>query len=146
MYAITMFEDACGRTRTADGIVIDHVKRPRVPSLFISIATPTLLIWRLIFVAVLAECAAVNVGRTQVATTEAADAVKPSSPDSPLVRELQTPGPVSTLVWSSDGTKFAAGSLGKVITIWDSAGQMVRQIQREKSIFWIQRYICLCFW
>jgi WD40 repeat protein len=135
MYAITMFEDACGRTRTADGIVIDHVKRPRVPSLFISIATPTLLIWRLIFVAVLAECAAVNVGRTQVATTEAADAVKPSSPDSPLVRELQTPGPVSTLVWSSDRIKFAAGSLGKVITIWDSAGQMVRQIQRERAFF-----------
>jgi WD40 repeat protein len=135
MYAITMFEDACGRTRTADGIVIDRVKRPRVPSLFISIATPTLLIWQLIFVAVLAECAAVNVGRTQAATTEPADALKPSWPNLPLVRELQTPGPVSTLVWSSDGTKFAAGSLGKVITIWDSAGQIVRQIQRERAFF-----------
>jgi DNA-binding beta-propeller fold protein YncE len=135
MYAITMFEDVCGRTRTADGIVIDRVKRPTGLNLFISITALTLLIWQLIFGASSVECADFNFGRAQAAATEPADAVKPSSPDSPLIRELQTPGPVSTLVWSSDGTKFAAGSLGKVITIWDSAGQVVWQIQRERAFF-----------
>jgi WD40 repeat protein len=84
----------------------------------------------------------------QTATTEPVDAAKPTLPNLRLVRELQTPGPVSTVVWSSDGTKLAAGSLegpfapfniqnpyGKVITIWDSSGHVVRQIQRETAFF-----------
>jgi WD40 repeat protein len=147
MYAIIMFEDVCRRTRTADGIVIDRVKRPRVPR-FISIGALTLLIWQLIFVALSIECAAVYVGRAQAATTEPAGAMKPPLPNLQLVRELQTSGRVSTLVWSSDGTKLAAGSLGgllppfyiqnpygKVIIIWDSAGHIIRQIQRETAFF-----------
>jgi WD40 repeat protein len=84
----------------------------------------------------------------QTATTEPVGAAKPTLPNLRLVHELQTPGPVSTLVWSSDGTKLAAGSLGgrfppfniqnpygKVITIWDSLGHVVRQIQGETAFF-----------
>ena len=85
---------------------------------------------------------------SQTATTEPVGAAKPTLPNLRLVHELQTLGPVSTLVWSSDGTKLAAGSLGgrfppfniqnpygKVITIWDSSGHVIQQIQREGEFF-----------
>jgi WD40 repeat protein len=42
---------------------------------------------------------------------------KSPSRDLQLIWELETPGPVMTLVWSSDGTKLAAGSIGQPVTV-----------------------------
>lgn len=68
-------------------------------------------------------------------------------PNLQLVRELRSPGPITGLTWSSDGTKIAASSkypnanmygtqlpspFGKLITIWDSQGRVVQQLNREK--------------
>jgi len=70
-----------------------------------------------------------------------------------VVRELQTPGPVSSVLWSSDGTKLAASSLGagadlpfvfgahipspfgSLITIWNADGQVFRKLERPKPFF-----------
>src|SRR5262249_11884008 len=68
------------------------------------------------------------------------------------VRELETPGPVSRLLWSSDGTKLAACILGpgadmpfigthlpspfgSLITIWSADGKVFRKLQRQKPFF-----------
>jgi WD40 repeat protein len=70
-----------------------------------------------------------------------------------LVYELQTPGEISAVTWSSDGTKLAASSIGQsgvipilppmyvpnpfgsLITIWDSDGHIYRQIKRPQPFF-----------
>jgi WD40 repeat protein len=147
MYAVISLEDICRRTR-ADGIVMDHVKRRRSPGVFIPIVALTLLLWQHIFLATSVDWAVLDVGQAQAATSEPVGAAKRTLPNLRLVDELQTPGLVSTVVWSSDGTKLAAGSLGggfspfniqnpfgKIITIWDSLGHVVRQIQRETAFF-----------
>jgi WD40 repeat protein len=148
MRALISSEDICRRTRGADGIVINRVKRRRPLSVFIPAVALTLLLWHHIFSATSVDWSVLNVGQAQAATSEPVGAAKPTLPNLRLVHELQTPGPVSTVVWSSDGTKLAAGSLGgslppfniqnpygKVITILDSLGHFVRQIQRETAFF-----------
>jgi WD40 repeat protein len=71
-----------------------------------------------------------------------------------LVRELQTPGPTSAVIWSSDGTKLAALSygsparlpggfllaspFGSLITVWNADGSVVRELHRPKPFFQTQ--------
>jgi len=83
-------------------------------------------------------------------------AQRPGLPKLQIVRELQTPGPVSSMLWSSDGNKLAASSLisgadipgargapgmhipspfGSLITIWDADGQVFRKLQRPQPFF-----------
>jgi WD40 repeat protein len=148
MRALISSEDICRRTRGADGIVINRVTRRRPLSVFILAVALALLLWQHIISATSVEWSVLNVGQAQAATSEPVGAAKPTLPNLRLVHELQTPGPVSTVVWSSDGTELAAGSLGgalppfniqnpygKVITIWDSLGHVVRRIQRETAFF-----------
>src|SRR5262245_18459234 len=70
-----------------------------------------------------------------------------------VVRELQTPGLLSSVLWSSDGTKLAASSLGagadlpfvfgahipspfgSLITIWNADGQVFRKLESQKPFF-----------
>jgi len=84
------------------------------------------------------------------------DAQRPGLPKLQIVRELQTPGPVSSLLWSSNGAKLAASSLfagadipgipgapamhipspfGSLITIWNADGQVFRKLERPKPFF-----------
>ena len=77
-------------------------------------------------------------------------AQQPMLPKLEVIRELQTPGHVSALLWTSDGTKLAAYSrlsgadllgvhipspFGNLITIWDAEGQLIRQIRRPQPFF-----------
>src|SRR6267378_720442 len=67
-----------------------------------------------------------------------------------LIRELITPGPVSAVLWNSDGTKLAASSLlssagslglsfpspfGNLITIWDDHWHVFKTITRTEPFF-----------
>jgi hypothetical protein len=79
--------------------------------------------------------------------------VSPPLPNLLLLQELETPGPVSALVWSSNGTKLAVGSIGQpstipiippvrlanifgmLITIFHSEGRVDQQIRRTKAFF-----------
>jgi hypothetical protein len=79
--------------------------------------------------------------------------VSPPLPNLLLLQELETPGPVSALVWSSDGTKLAVGSVGQpstvpiippmrlanvfgmLITIWRLDGRVDQQIRRTEAFF-----------
>jgi WD40 repeat protein len=65
-----------------------------------------------------------------------------------IIRDLATPGQVSTVLWSADGTKLAASSLGSgpselknssffgsVITIWNADGEIFRKVARAQPFF-----------
>jgi hypothetical protein len=97
--------------------------------------------------------AAPDVGITQAAAAESGVAAKAPGPNLQLIHELQTPGEIAAVTWSSDGSKLAASSIGpsvgipflplmyipnafgSVITIWDSDGRPYRQIKRPKPFF-----------
>jgi WD40 repeat protein len=75
-----------------------------------------------------------------------------SLPHLEQTNELKTPGPVSSVLWSSDGSKLAAYSLGpgadmptgghlasplgSLITIWHADGQVFRKLSRPQPFFW----------
>ncbi|HZO48162.1 MAG TPA: hypothetical protein VFB68_19860 [Xanthobacteraceae bacterium] len=66
-------------------------------------------------------------------------------------RVLRTPGAVTKLVWSSDGTKLAAaiigqgapvpftgfrtGAFGSLIMVWEADGRIYRELRRKESFF-----------
>ena len=77
-------------------------------------------------------------------------AQSPALPKLQFVRDLQTPGPISKVIWSSDGSKIGAASLianaggfglqvpslfGNLITIWNSDGQVFQKLQRDQPFF-----------
>jgi hypothetical protein len=69
-----------------------------------------------------------------------------------VAREFPTPGPIASMIWSSDGAKLAAANLGiaagipfstislpnpfgKRITIWNADGQLLQTLQRPNFFF-----------
>src|SRR5262249_54477428 len=91
-------------------------------------------------------------GGVAVALPFVAHSQGPDLPKLQVVRELQAPGPVSRLLWSSDGAKLAAyilgpgrvwpliGTLlpspfGSLITIWNADGKVFRKLQRPQPFF-----------
>jgi hypothetical protein len=90
-------------------------------------------------------------GRTLAA--ESSPVGQPTLPNLRIVQELRTPGRISAIVWSSDGAKLAAASLGSpekiptipstnipspfgnLITIWNSNGEVYRELQRPQAFF-----------
>jgi WD40 repeat protein len=88
-----------------------------------------------------------------VIVSAASDTAQPLLPNLRLTQELPTPGRISAIIWSSNGAKLAAASMGqaevipfipsmsipnpygKVVTIWDSSGRTIRRIQRDTVFF-----------
>jgi WD40 repeat protein len=50
-----------------------------------------------------------------------------------LVRELETPGPVTSLAWSADGKRFAAGTSKGSVVLSDAVGTVERTIEVGSS-------------
>jgi hypothetical protein len=134
----------CSPTRTSNRRTIEMVRCRKNPTLLMSIAA------RISLLLLLSACAP-----TETAPADTGQAENPCLPNLQLVQELETPGPVTTLVWNSDGTKLAAGNIGQpqtvpvpmippmrlanifgmLITIFHSDGRIAQQIRRTTSFF-----------
>jgi WD40 repeat protein len=123
------------------------------PNWLIAKVAPSAVSMVIIAFACCAARTALDVGMTQAAAAESSVAAKAPAPSLQLIHELQTPGEISAVTWSSDGTKLAASSIGQpvalsivpsihvpnpygsLITIWDSDGHLYRQIKRSDPFF-----------
>jgi hypothetical protein len=107
----------------------------------------------LIVVACCAAWVALDVGIRRATAADSSVAAKAPVPSLRIIHELQTPGEIVAVTWSSDGSKLAASSIGQsatipllplihvpnpsgsLITIWDSDGHLYRQIKRPEPFF-----------
>jgi WD40 repeat protein len=88
---------------------------------------------------------------TSCAVAATGGAKQPELPKMRVIRELQAPGPVAYLTWSSDGTKLAApiltagadlpgglhlpSAFGDRIVVWRSEGPVIRTFSRSSTFF-----------
>jgi hypothetical protein len=125
------------------------------PNWLIAKVAPSAVSMVIIAFACCAARTALDVGMTQAAAAESSVAAKAPAPSLQLIHELQTPGEISAVTWSSDGTKLAASSIGQpvalsivpsihvpnpygsLITIRDSDGHLYRQIKRSDPFFFL---------